>query len=68
MSQSAFRNMRVVGAEDGRFRKGVSCTTALASVLMRASKVEEVEVKRTTVDGLDAPSLLVEALSDSCFA
>jgi len=63
MSRSAFRNMPVVGVEDGSFQKGITPKAFLAAVLFKELKIEDVKVVRITVDGLDATGKLAKILS-----
>jgi endonuclease V-like protein UPF0215 family len=68
MSRNAFRNMQVVGVEDGSFCKGVTPTALLAAVLFKGVKVESVKITRITVDGLDGTRKLAEILNKWEFA
>ena len=63
MCQSAFRNIPVVGVEDGSFQKGITSKALLVAVLLKELKIEDVEVVRITVDGLDATGRLAKILS-----
>jgi endonuclease V-like protein UPF0215 family len=64
MSRSVFRNIPVVGVEDGSFQKGISPKALLVAVLFRGLKIESVQIMRITVDGLDATEKLVKMLGD----
>jgi hypothetical protein len=63
MTQSAFRNLSVVGVEDGSFQKGVTSKALLTSVLFRNLCIEDVKITKITVDGLDATEKLTEILN-----
>jgi endonuclease V-like protein UPF0215 family len=68
MSRNAFRNLPIVGVEDGSFQKGITRRALLAAVLLRALKIEDVRITKITVDGLDATKKLAEILSEWEFA
>jgi endonuclease V-like protein UPF0215 family len=62
MNRNAFRNMLVVGVEDGSFCKGITRRALLAAVLFRGVKIESVRMAQIAVDGLDATRKLTEIL------
>jgi len=64
MSRNAFRNMLVVGVEDGSFQKGITPKALLAAVLFKGLEIEDVKIVRITVDGLDATEKLVKILRE----
>ena len=68
MRRDVFRNLPIVGVEDGSFRKGITRRALLAAVLLRALKIEDVRITKITVDGLDATKKLAEILSEWEFA
>ena len=68
MSRSAFRNIPVIGVEDGSFQKGITPKALLAAVLFKGLKIEGVQTVRITVDGLDATEKLVKMLRGWQFA
>jgi endonuclease V-like protein UPF0215 family len=68
MNRNAFRNMPIVGVEDGSFQKGVTRRTLLVAVLFKGSKIEDVKAAKITVDGLDATARLLEMLDEWEFA
>jgi len=68
MSRNAFRNMLVVGVEDGSFQKGITRKALLAAVLLRGVEIENVRITKITVDGLDATKKLAEILIEWEFA
>jgi len=53
--------MRVVGVEEGSFRKGDKLAL-LVAVIMRETRVDDVLFTYVTVDGLDAVDRLVDLL------
>lgn len=63
MSQSAFQKMRVVGIEDGSFKKGVTKNALLAAVLFKGLDIENVRFTKVKVDGLDATERVAEVLN-----
>jgi len=68
MKLGAFRNMPIVGVEDGSFQKGVTKRAILAAVLLRELKIEIIKITKITVDGLDATEKLAEILDQWRFA
>jgi len=62
MSRSAFRNTPIVGVEDESFQKGITPKALLAAVLFKGLKIENVQIMKITVDGLDATQKLVKTL------
>lgn len=58
MSLDAFREISVVGVEDGSFQKGVTEKTLLTTVLFEGLKIEKVKITEIVVDGLDATEKL----------
>jgi len=68
MSRNAFRNLPIVGVEDGSFQKGITQRALLAAVLFRGLDIENVKFTKITVDGLDATKKLSELLSEWEFA
>jgi len=62
MNRNAFRNMQIVGVEDGSFQKGIIRKALLAAVLFKGLEIESVKVTKITVDGLDATKKLAEIL------
>lgn len=68
MSRNVFRNIPIVGVEDGSFRKGITRKSLLAAVLLRGMKIENVKTTKITVDGLDATKKLAEILGEWEFA
>ncbi|MGB9959309.1 MAG: DUF99 family protein [Candidatus Bathyarchaeales archaeon] len=56
--------MRVVGIEDGSFKKGVTKRTLIAAVLFDGLKIEDVKLSRIDVDGLDATEKVVNILTE----
>jgi endonuclease V-like protein UPF0215 family len=62
MSRNAFQKIRVVGIEDGSFKKGVNRETLLAAVLFKGFEIERVNFRRIIVDGLDATDKAVSML------
>jgi endonuclease V-like protein UPF0215 family len=64
MSRDDFRNIRVVGVEDGSFQKGVTRRTILTAVLLQRLEIEDVRTTKITVDGLDATEKLMEILRE----
>ena len=63
MPRNAFPNLPMVGVEDGSFQKGITIKTVLAAVLFRNLHIEDVKVKKITVDGFEATERLKEMLS-----
>jgi endonuclease V-like protein UPF0215 family len=68
MRRNAFRNLPIVGVEDGSFQKGTSRRTILAVVLFKGLEIEKIKITKIAVDGLDATDKLAEALSAWKFA
>ncbi|MGB9683404.1 MAG: DUF99 family protein [Candidatus Bathyarchaeales archaeon] len=64
MSRNVFQGMRVVGIEDGSFRKGITNRALLAAVLLKKLEIEGVKFAEITVDGLDATNKAVEILRE----
>lgn len=64
MHQNAFQKVRVVGIEDGSFKKGISKTAVLAAVLFEGSGIEDVRFTRVKVDGLDATEKVEKILNE----
>jgi endonuclease V-like protein UPF0215 family len=56
--------MRIVGIEDGSFKKGITQRALLAAVLLKKLEIEGVKLAEVTVDGLDATTKTVEILSE----
>lgn len=63
MTLNAFQKMRVVGIEDGSFKKGVAKRALIASVLFKGLDIEDVKFARVEVDGLDATEKVVKILN-----
>lgn len=59
--------MRIVGIEDGGFKKGMAKRALLAAVLLKNLEIEGVKFAKVTVDGLDATNKTVEILSEWIF-
>jgi len=68
MSLGVFRNVPIVGVEDGSFQKGTTQKTLLAAVLFRGIEIENVKITKITVDGLDATEKLAKILGEWEFA
>lgn len=68
MSLNAFRDMPIVGVEDGSFQKGITQRAILAAILYKKLTIEDVKVTKIIVDGLDATRRLIEILSCWNFA
>jgi len=68
MRQNAFRNLPIVGVEDGSFQKGTTRRTTLAIVLFKGLEIEKIKITKIAVDGLDATDKLSEVLSAWKFA
>lgn len=64
MSQDVFRSKRVVGVENGSFRKGVAEKALLVVVLFSELRIDAVKACTITVDGIDATEKLVALLKD----
>ena len=64
MSQNAFRNIKVVGVEDGSFQKGMTEKALLIAILFSELKIESVKACKITVDGMDATEKLVALLEE----
>ena len=64
MNRNAFRNLPIVGVEDGSFQKGITRRALLAAVLFRGLEIEDVKFTKITVDGLDATKELSELLRE----
>ncbi len=62
MNQNAFQKMLVIGIEDGSFKKGVTKKALLAAVLFKGLTIEDVQVTKIEVDGLDATEKVVKIL------
>ncbi|MEM2936993.1 MAG: DUF99 family protein [Candidatus Bathyarchaeia archaeon] len=54
--------MRVVGVEDGSFKKGVTKNALVATVLLKGLEIKDVKFVKVKVDGLDATEKVVKAL------
>lgn len=68
MIRNAFRNMPVVGVEDGSFQKGITRKALLVAVLFKGLEIEDLKIAKITVDGLDATEKFTEILSEWEFA
>ena len=68
MRRDVFRNLPIVGVEDGSFQKGITRRALLAAVLFRGLEIEDVKFTKITVDGLDATKELSELLREWEFA
>ena len=68
MNRNAFRNLPIVGVEDGSFQKGITRSALLVAVLFRGLEIEDVKFTKITVDGLDATDRLSELLREWEFA
>jgi len=64
MNQDAFQKMRVVGIEDGSFKKGITKKALLAVVLFKGLEIEDVKFAKIEVDGLDATEKTVKILNE----
>ncbi len=64
MRRDAFRDMLVVGVEDGSFQKGITRKALLAVVLFKGLHIEDVRTANISVDGLDATKKLVGILNE----
>jgi len=63
MSRNAFRNLPIVGVEDGSFQKGITQRVLLAVVLFKGLEIENIKITKIAVDGMDATEKLVEILN-----
>jgi endonuclease V-like protein UPF0215 family len=68
MNRNAFRNLPIVGVEDGSFQKGITRRALLVAVLFRGLEIENIGFMKIAVDGLDATEKLVEILIGWKFA
>ena len=68
MSRNAFRNLPIVGVEDGSFQKGITRRALLAVVLFRGLEIENISITKIAVDGMDATEKLAEVLNEWEFA
>jgi endonuclease V-like protein UPF0215 family len=68
MSRNVFRNLPIVGVEDGSFQKGIARKTLLVAVLFKGLEIEDAKFTKITVDGLDATEKLYGLLSEWEFA
>jgi endonuclease V-like protein UPF0215 family len=68
MRRNAFRNLPIVGVENGSFQKGTTRRTILVAVLFKGLDIENIKITEIIVDGLDATEKLVEVLSEWTFA
>lgn len=64
MNRNVFRNMPVVGVEDGSFKKGITQKAILVAVLLRRLRIEKVKITKITVDGLDATERLAKTIEE----
>jgi hypothetical protein len=64
MSIRGYRDARVVGVDDGRFkkRKGGGEKTLLVAALFRGRTLEDVRISEVTVDGLDSTDSIRDML------
>lgn len=67
MTFDVFRDLSVVGVEDGSFQKGLTLKTFLAAVLFRGTRIEDIQVGRITVDGFDATEIISKILMNWTF-
>jgi hypothetical protein len=58
----------IVGVEDGSFQKGITQRVPLAVILFRGLEIENINITKIAVDGLDATEKLVEILNGWEFA
>ena len=56
--------MRIVGIDDGSFKKGVTEKALLVAVLFKGLEIAQVKFTKIIVDGLDATEKAVEALNE----
>lgn len=63
MNQDAFQKTRVVGIEDGSFKKGVNKKALLAAVLFEGLEINYVKFTKIAVDGQDATEKIVKILN-----
>jgi len=68
MSRNAFRNLPIVGVEDGSFQKGITRRALFAVVLFKGLEIENIKITKIAVDGLDATEKLAEVLNKWDFA
>lgn len=68
MSRNAFRNLPIVGVEDGSFQKGITRRALLAVVLFKGLEIKNIKITKIAVDGLDATEKLAEVLGEWEFA
>lgn len=59
--------MRIVGIEDGSFKKGITKRALLAAVLLKKLEIEGVKFAEVTIDGLDATDKTAELLNEWTF-
>lgn len=67
MSQSVLGRIRLVGIDDGSFKKGLSRKAILALVLFDGSRIIDVKFVKISVDGLDATNKVVNSLKSWTF-
>lgn len=67
MNQSVLRKIRIVGIDDGSFKKGLFRRAVLALVLFNGSGIVDVKFVKILVDGLDATSKVVNSLKSWTF-
>lgn len=67
MSQNVLERIRLVGIEDGSFKKGLSKRAILALVLFNGSGIIDVKFVKISVDGLDATNKVVNVLKTWAF-
>ena len=68
MNRNAFRNLPIVGVEDGSFQKGITRRALLAVVLLKNLEIENIRITKIIVDGLDATEKLAGVLGEWKFA
>ena len=68
MRRDVFRNLPIVGVEDGSFQKGITRRALLAVVLFKGLEIEDIKITKIAVDGLDATEKLAEVLNGWKFA
>ena len=61
------RKLRVIGIEDGSFKRDMSKSTLLALVLFDCLKIADLKFVEVKVDGLDATQKVVKALTEWTF-
>ncbi len=67
MTLNVFRDLSVVGVEDGSFQKGLTPKTFLAAVLFKGTRIEDIKVEKITVDGFDATEIFSKILMNWMF-